>query len=261
MGVAADGAASLPGDTSLAGSEGPIGQQANTDGVTLGSSATDDGAGGITGASGSEPALGVAEPSELGSSGSQLGGSADRYASGGEASTPGSAVGSKGASGENDQQASAPGSSATGSSSRGTSSVGAGQMASIAEPQGSTGPAPTGPQRSVPIRRTIHIVVRRDHVALLPSRHETHGVGATGIEISLNQSRGQIAEKINIALRNRMKDWGLAGSGLVWRPVLQLNVGPDAGRSAIEVERLLRGSGVEVRILETAQQETDHELR
>ena len=158
-------------------------------------------------------------------------------------------------------QASAHGNSAAENARSGGTGAAGGQQKSIADSRGSNWAIQKGSPGSVPIRRTIQVVVREDRMALLPSRHETSGVGAIGTEISLEQSGTQISEEFVMALRERMEDWGIAGSGLYWRPVLELNMGPDASYSAFQIMRLLKDSGVEVRLPETASKEQTNAQR
>ena len=105
---------------------------------------------------------------------------------------------------------------------------------------------------SVPIRRSISVVVRQDRLVLLPSSHADKGVGATATLIMLGQSRDRIVDEFVAALRSRIDEWGLAGNGLYWRPVLNLHVGPEAQQTAQQLTRLLEGSGVDVQLAETA---------
>lgn len=105
---------------------------------------------------------------------------------------------------------------------------------------------------AVPIRRPIQVVVRENQIALLPSRHAKRGAGATGTVISLDQSLKQISDEFAGALKERIQEWGLAGNGLYWRPVLELRVGPEAHQTADRLVRLLKNSGVDVRLPETA---------
>jgi hypothetical protein len=49
------------------------------------------------------------------------------------------------------------------------------------------------------------------------------------------------------ALQDTMRDWGMAGQGLYWRPVLVLNVGPDGEQRADDLTRMLQNSGLELR--------------
>ena len=46
---------------------------------------------------------------------------------------------------------------------------------------------------------------------------------------------------------DHMKDWGLAGRGLYWRPTLVMEVAPGAEARFAELQTLLQGSGLEVR--------------
>ena len=121
-------------------------------------------------------------------------------------------------------------------------------MKSIADSRGKNWAIARGSRSSVAIRRPIQVVVRKNQIALLPSRHANEGVEATGSVISLNQSTKQISDEFVEALRTRVDQWGLAGNGLYWRPVLELHIGPDAAQTARGVSQLLRGSGVEVKL-------------
>ena len=125
-------------------------------------------------------------------------------------------------------------------------------QASIADARGSDWAVQRAMRSAVPIRRPIQVVVRKNQVALLPSRHARQGAGATGTVISLDQSLEQISDEFAGALKTRVQEWGLAGNGLYWRPVLELRVGPEAGRTASQLIQLLKDSGVEVRLPETA---------
>ncbi len=165
-------------------------------------------------------------------------------------------------------QASSSGSSARGMSASGTSgeaqadpsgssgspsfSQSSGQPQSIAETRGSNWAVENARRGAVPIRRPIQIVVRDDRLAILPSRHATEGAAAKGAVIPLGRPTGKVMDDFAAALRTHMKDWGLAGNRLYWRPVLMLHVGPNATRQAAQLTRLLENSGVEVRLPDTA---------
>jgi hypothetical protein len=111
------------------------------------------------------------------------------------------------------------------------------------------------PQRgAVPIRRPIQVVIRQDRMAILQSRHAGENSSYGGAVISLNQPTEQVMEEFATALRAHRKDWGLAGNGLYWRPVLQLNVGPRGQQQAIRLAPLLEGSGIEIDRSHTARQ-------
>jgi hypothetical protein len=146
------------------------------------------------------------------------------------------------------------GSSGRSAGGGGSSSQAAGQSgSSIAESHGQNWAISQKSAGALPIRRPIQLVVRENHVALLPSRHTEDYDVAQGLVIVLDQSMAQVADQLVSALRSRVADWGIAGRGLYWRPVLELHAGPNAGETVQQVVRLLKDSGVEVSLPETAQ--------
>jgi hypothetical protein len=76
------------------------------------------------------------------------------------------------------------------------------------------GRAPT----SVPIRRTIRVVVRGDRLAIQPDSSQNPKQTVTGREIPL---QGPTVARLDVfvaAIQDRVHEWGLAG--MYWRPVL-----------------------------------------
>lgn len=132
------------------------------------------------------------------------------------------------------------------------------QNAPIAETRGKNWAVESRSARSVPIRRKIQVVVQKDRLAILPNRHALQGTGETGKVIMLNKNQQQVADEFVAALREQIKDWGLAGSGLYWSPVLELTLGPDAQQTADQFASLLQDSGIEVQLPQTAQRERSH---
>ena len=106
---------------------------------------------------------------------------------------------------------------------------------------------------SVPIRRPIQVVVREKQIAVLPSRHVKDGAASSGFAVSLDQSADDVVEEFVAGVQQHIEEWGLAGRGLYWKPVLMFNVAPGADGNAARLSHLLRDSGVEVRIPDTAQ--------
>ena len=175
---------------------------------------------------------------------SQAGGTATEYSSSTGNGTQ--------ASGSNSQCESCSTSDGNPSSAGGNMISATTRASSIADSQGRNWAVKSGGRTSVPIRRPIQVVVRQNQIALLPSRHALDGEAATGKVISLDQPINQISNEFRNALRTHIEEWGLAGSGLYWRPMLKLNVGPDAEQTAEQVIRLMKNSGVEVSLPETA---------
>ncbi len=181
-------------------------------------------------------------------------GSGNPFAEGGGQGASASANPNSLTSQANANQGSPNGSSSSsfGSSSNPGSANPSGPQASIAATRG-RGWAVGRARGAVPIRRPIQVVVRENQISLLPSRHATRGAEATGSVVLLNQSPNQVSKQFVAALKERIGEWGLAGNGLYWRPVLDLHVGPNAGPTASQLIRLLKDSGVEVRVPQTAQ--------
>ncbi len=48
------------------------------------------------------------------------------------------------------------------------------------------------------------------------------------------------------AVWDHMKDWGIAGRGMYWRPILKFDVASQAEPRYAEIRTLLDGSGLEV---------------
>jgi hypothetical protein len=98
---------------------------------------------------------------------------------------------------------------------------------------------------SVPVRRSIRVIVRNDRFAILPegTTQPTEG----GQAIALKETTSQHVDEIVTAVQQEVRGWGIAGRGLYWRPVLVMQVGPGGETRAVELTRLLRNSGIELR--------------
>ena len=139
--------------------------------------------------------------------------------------------------------------------------LGMGQGKSIAESRGKNWAIQGRQMGNVPIRRTIQVVVRKNQMAILPSRHSSGDLLNDGVEIALNKSDQVIADDLTQALRGRVKEWGYAGRGLYWRPVLEVHFGPDSLHKISHFRRLLQDSGVELSLPETARRGVNHARR
>lgn len=103
---------------------------------------------------------------------------------------------------------------------------------------------------AVPIRRTIQVVVRQDHITIMSDQAATARSG--GKRIDLEGDTVQALDPLVAALRAHVDSWGLAGDGLYWRPVLILNVAADGQRRADDLARLLKNSGFELQTANVA---------
>ncbi len=165
-------------------------------------------------------------------------------------------AGGGGSSNQNQMAGSAAGSSGSGQGAQGSGSPSMNLSNSpkqpIAASRGANWAVDEPRQKSVAIRRSIHVVVRENRMILPPVKGMHRGVEASGQEISLDQGVNEISDQFKAAVNERIEDWGLAGSGMYWRPVLELNVEPNAEMTAARITHLLQGSGVEVQLPETA---------
>lgn len=250
-------------------SPGSENSMAADDGVASGEleyGAMADGAGSASGASGAGNLQTGAAESEVEANGSRNGGTSDQYSQAGGSGEAEAAAASGGSGSSGGKQSDAGQSSGVrtataggAASSGGSGNSAAGQKASIAETRGRNWAVQGGSPNSVAIRRPIQVVVRQDQLAMLPNRHAMAGDTSKGRLISLDQSTKAISDEFVSALRMRIEEWGLAGRGLYWRPVLQLNVAPGAQQTANQVLRLLKDSGVEVSLPETARVPSNNE--
>jgi hypothetical protein len=102
------------------------------------------------------------------------------------------------------------------------------------------------PARAVPVRRSIHVVVRGDQLAILPDDGQDNGIPSSDDVVKLQGDTVESIDRFVERVRHRVEGWGIAGQGLYWRPVLMLTVGPDGGRRAEDLVRILKNSGLEV---------------
>jgi hypothetical protein len=91
-----------------------------------------------------------------------------------------------------------------------------------------------------PITRSITIDCQRDRLVLVPES------GLAGKTVPLGTRTEASMDDFISALWSYMDSWGIAGKGMYWRPVLQVNVAPDAEQRYQDLSRLLEGSGVSV---------------
>jgi hypothetical protein len=101
--------------------------------------------------------------------------------------------------------------------------------------------------RSVPVRRTIHVVVRNDRLAILPDDAPPSIDTPSSKVVPLKGDTVEAIDDLVAQVRNEIDSWGIAGEGLYWRPVLVLTVGPDGQRRADDLARLLKNSGLELK--------------
>jgi len=100
--------------------------------------------------------------------------------------------------------------------------------------------------QAVAVSRPVSVMVRADRFELLPEQ------GRGSRVIPLGPRTETAIDDFVGALRKEMNEWGIAGNGLYWKPVLMLHVAPDGYRRAADLKRLLDGSGIGVRHTKTS---------
>jgi hypothetical protein len=105
------------------------------------------------------------------------------------------------------------------------------------------------PAQSVPVRRTIHVAVTKDQLAI---SSDSTSAKAGGKVIPMRGDTVESLDEFVKQVRDQIDGWGIAGNGLYWRPVVVLSVAADAQRRADDLNRLLKNSGLDIRSPETA---------
>jgi hypothetical protein len=123
---------------------------------------------------------------------------------------------------------------------------------SLAESRGKDWALKQKPQRATPVRRTIRVVVRDDQLTIIPDDAPTTPNAVGGKVIPMRGDTVESLDPFVKEVRDEIDGWGMAGTGLYWRPVIVLSVSPQGQRRASDLERLLKNSGLDIRTDETA---------
>jgi hypothetical protein len=114
--------------------------------------------------------------------------------------------------------------------------------------------SPRKHSRAVAVRRPIRVVVREDQVGLVSDEARAARSDLTGKTIPFEGDTIESMQEFVKAVEEQVNGWGIAGDNLYWRPMLELQVGPDGQRRAEDMARLLKNSDLEVQIPSTATQ-------
>lgn len=101
----------------------------------------------------------------------------------------------------------------------------------------------SGRRRSqLAVQRPIRLTCRNDRLVIASSNPRLHPDREIAIDGSVKNSIDQLVAEIWA----HVDEWGLAGTGMYWRPALVLDVDAGGAAGAREVKRLLAGSGLSV---------------
>ena len=107
-----------------------------------------------------------------------------------------------------------------------------------------------GPPTQTAVVRSIRMICYADRWVVLPDSSRT---AASAVTISCEEPPQQRAEKLARVVAQRVDEWGLALSGGYWKPVLTVEVAPDAEGRFQQLQQLLAGSGLELQRTSPAQ--------
>ena len=94
--------------------------------------------------------------------------------------------------------------------------------------------------------------MRPDQLAILPDGAPTASNTVGGKVIPFHGDTVESLDPFVKQVHDEIDSWGMAGTGLYWRPVIVLTVAPQGERRENDLERLLKNSGLDVRAQETA---------
>jgi TolA-binding protein len=170
---------------------------------------------------------------------------------GGSANTAGAAAGTAagtaaGASGPSSARAGAAGAAGATASSSAGGSLGSPSFASPPDLPSSRGPEwglPNRAEGATGITRPINIACYADRLVILPEDRRR----GRPVELPIDGSLREEVDKLVPKIWERMESWGIAGSRMYWKPVLQVEVREGADERYAELARLLEDSGIVVK--------------
>jgi hypothetical protein len=116
-----------------------------------------------------------------------------------------------------------------------------GTVRSVAASRGSSWALPQKRRGAIGYSRPISIQVQADRI-IFPNHQ------GEGREIALGPRTGDSVDKIVAVVWKQMEDWGSAGNGTYWKPVLKCEVAPNARSRFRALTILLMDSGIDVGI-------------
>jgi chemotaxis protein histidine kinase CheA len=235
----------LAGGGSGAAGGGP-GAAGNADGSAAGESAAGSagGAPGIAGASGAMGGNG--QVASGGSATSQKAGPGGGMATG----APSASMGAErppdvhAAPTLASQQAGMPASASTAAASGASQASHSALRSSEADSRGANWANAAASQNATAITRPIQVAVRADELIILADE----AAATTGKVVTFNQPKNRVMDELATTVQLQVKEWGVAGRSMYWRPTLVLQVAPGAERQAQRLAELLENSGLDVRL-------------
>jgi hypothetical protein len=108
--------------------------------------------------------------------------------------------------------------------------------------RGSNWGLPPTAREATAITRPVAVRCMSDRLILLPER----GTAQAPRVVPLSGAVRNALEPLLSELWKQMESWGIAGPGVYWRPILHVQVQPDAEDQFAQLQALLQGSGIDV---------------
>jgi hypothetical protein len=99
--------------------------------------------------------------------------------------------------------------------------------------------------KATPVSRSIVMIALKDRW-LLRSDEEPNKFD---LNVTMEGGPQQAGNELAAAMRKRVDSWGLSVPGGYWSPTLTIEAANDAQQSVARLERLLEGSGVQIRVV------------
>jgi hypothetical protein len=128
-------------------------------------------------------------------------------------------------------------------SSQSSGPRGEGPARPLAEIRGKNWALPDAANGSVGITRPIRVNCYPDRLELVPNTSQARGK----VAVALGDRTEDTVDTFTSAVWDHMKSWGIAGRGMYWQPILNVQVAPGAEGRFAELKRLFDGSGLEVK--------------
>lgn len=122
----------------------------------------------------------------------------------------------------------------------GASPGGVAAVSSLAAARGADWGLPPGARGSYPVTRPLLVRVLPDRLIVAPEGNQAEQV------IRLAPRTQDSVDQLVATVWKQVKEWGIAGKGLYWKPTLVMDVGPAAEARFAELQALLSDSGLEV---------------
>lgn len=99
--------------------------------------------------------------------------------------------------------------------------------------------------KATPVSRPINMVALKDRWLLRSDIDQN----AFDLSVTMEAGPQQAGNQLAVALRKRVDSWGLSLPGGYWSPTLTIEAANDAQQSVARLEKLLEGSGVEIKVV------------